>query len=128
MAKQDAPVWKFDKVEIIGLESMDQKFDKVPPEQKELRSHTHCLAIIDFGFFICYDIGLSFENGSLTWSNYFGWGKFKFRDSRITNPNYYKEVEKVEILVKEELDRKRCQIISFLKSNDYHLYTFEEVE
>lgn len=102
MTKQ--PIWKFDKVEITYLQ---------PIMEDDKKSKDRCLASIDFGFFYVADIGITYEFGTLTWSNRFGWSELKFNLSQLENP-YAKEVTKLAQMIKEELDKKKDIIIDFL--------------
>lgn len=102
MTKQ--PVWKFDKVEITYLQ---------PVIKDGKKSKDRCLASIDFGFFHATDIGITYEFGTLTWSNQFGWSPFKFNLSQLENP-YGKEVTKLAQMIKDEMSKKKDVIVDFL--------------
>ena len=108
------PIWKFDKVRLTYLRPILDKNHK--------KASHRCYATINFGFFSVHDIGLTKERYNdtdlITWSADFGWGQsFKFNDGQIDNP-YAEEVNKLQRMVKEELERHRSDIIGFL--NDPH--------
>lgn len=109
------PVLKFDKVEITYLQSIMKEGKK---------SKDRCLASIDFGFFYVTDIGITYEFDTLTWSHQFGWSPFKFNLSQLENP-YAKEVTKLDVMIKEELNRKRDIIIDFLNDDSTRKITRE---
>ena len=104
---KDIPTWEFDRVELTYL--------RVIMDDNGLKSRNRCYASIDFGFFIVMDVGLTLERkyDQITWSNDFGWSKFRFNMSQIGNP-YYEEVIKVMRMIKKELDRKHDIIVDFL--------------
>ncbi|MCK5016170.1 MAG: hypothetical protein KAS32_03780 [Candidatus Peribacteraceae bacterium] len=81
-------VWKFDKVRIVNIRPyMNVDGKKV---------HNKCYVTIDFGFFMEHDIGINNdEKFGLTWSQDFGWSRFKLCDSYIDNP-YGDEVRNQE--------------------------------
>ena len=106
---EEMPTWKFDRVRLYYLN---------PIIKNDKKSSSRCYASIDFGFFYVMDIGLTKErygdDNLITWSMDFGWGRsFKFNDSQIDNP-YAEEVNKLQRMVKEELERNRSKIIGFL--------------
>ena len=99
------PVWKFDKVRITSLDVIFKDGKK---------SKTDCTAVINFGFFYIFDIGINRDNEDrLAWSTGFGWSKFRFNDSHLDNP-YGEEVWKVERMIKAELDINKSTILEFL--------------
>ena len=105
---KDTPTWEFDRVELTYLRAII--------DDNGLKSRNRCYASIDFGFFIVMNVGLTLErkyNDQITWSNDFGWSKFRFNMSQIDNP-YYEKVIKVMRMIKEELDRKHDIIVDFL--------------
>ncbi len=102
---KDNPVWAFDRVKLTYLR---------PILINRKKSTRICYASIDFGFFFVMDIGLTKDdNGTISWSNDFGWSDFKFNSSQIDNP-YCEEVTKLMRMIKEELDRKKSKIAEFL--------------
>lgn len=102
---EEAPTWKFEKVELIYLQ---------PITKDGVKSKKACYASIDFGFFVVTDVGITkHDSGDLSWSPDFGWSSFHFKDGFYDNP-YGDEVRKVEMLIKNELDRKKPEIIDFL--------------
>ena len=112
-AEEDIPVWKFDKVKIKQIKPVFKNHNKV---------HDRCYLVIDFGFFIVHDIGVSVhtteknpDDVQLTWSQDFGWSYFKLMDSYIDNP-YGDEVRKLEVMVKKELESMADEIHTFMES------------
>ena len=106
---EEKPIWEFEKAELTYLR---------PVTKDGVKSKKACFASIDFGFFIITDVGITrHEEEDLSWSPDFGWSSFHFKDSFIDNP-YGDEVRKVEMMVKNELDRKKSEIIDFLDNPD----------
>ena len=110
MDKKNIPLWKFNKVKITQIHPYITTSNE--------RSHDKCYASIDFGFFMVHDIGISIHNKvDLSWSNDFGWSRFKFNDSHINNP-YGEEVRKLEMMIKNELDSKKDDILEYIKGDE----------